>query len=82
MLSLTSGAISTNTSLRVGHGVLTYAEAGDASIVIYDSTAADNAILTQVTSGDARSFTNPVKFGTGCFVSVASTTGIAIVHTG
>jgi len=81
-LSIASGAISTSTLVREGHGVLTYIEAGQAAISVYDSTDNSGTLLSQATTGLGRSFNTSVKFGTGLFVSVASTTGIAVVHTG
>lgn len=82
-LSIASGAISTDTQVRTGHGVLTYIEAVATGLTVFDGTSTTGLLLAQgSTTGVNISFNTPVKFGDGLFVSVASTTGIAVVHTG
>ena len=81
-LSKSAGAISTDSTVRTGHGVLTYIESGQATISVYDGISSTGLLIAQATTGASKSFDTPVQFGTGLFVSVASTTGIAVVHTG
>jgi hypothetical protein len=80
--ALASVNISTNTQVRTGPGVLTYAEAGAASMTLYDGTSSTGVRLTLLLAFAAREFTIPVGFNDGLFVSVASTTGFGLVHTG
>lgn len=81
-LSLASGAISTDTAVRTGHGVLTYATAGQSAIDIYDGLSTTGLLLDNLSTGQGHVYDTPVQFATGLFVSVASTTGVAVVHTG
>jgi len=81
-LSIASGALSTDSTVRTGHGVLTYATAGDAAIDIYDGLSTTGTLMDNLIANQAHSYNTPLKFGDGLFVSVASTTGIAVVHTG
>ena len=81
-LSKTSGALSTDSTVRTGHGVLCYAEAGQVIASIYDGVSSTGTLIANISTGDRVSFHTPLQFGTGLFVSVASTTGIAVVHTG
>ena len=82
-LSRPSGALSsTENTVRTGHGVLTYATAGDEAITLYDGTSTSGTLIDKLAANVHVAYHTPVQFGTGLFVSVASTTGIAIVHTG
>ena len=80
-LALTSGALSTSSTVRSEMGKLTYASAGSVAIVLYDGTSSSGQVIDTLAATQKVSYDTPVKFGDGLFVTVASTTGTAVVHT-
>lgn len=80
-LAISSGALSTDSAVRSEMGKLSYASAGSVAIAIYDGTSSTGLLIDTLAATQRISYDTPVKFGTGLFVTVASTTGIAVVHT-
>lgn len=81
-LALTSAVISTSTTVSTSQGILTYLGAGEVALMAYDGTSSAGVLLSPCAAGTGRSFDSPVGFSDGLFVSVASTTGFGVAHTG
>ncbi len=78
--SYSSGALTTNGSVKTQQGILTYAEAGAGAVSLYDGTSTGGVLLSTIPSSSYRSFNTPLKFKEALFITVAS--GTAVVHTG
>jgi len=77
-LALTTGALTTNGTVRTGAGKLAYVEAGAGAVALYEGSTSGN-LISAIPSSTFRSFQTPVKYGDGLYITVAS--GSAVVHT-
>ena len=81
--ALATGAISTNTTVSTGAGVLTALHAGTgAAMSAYDGASSTTKLLGVAPALGAVTYHTPVGFNDGLFISVASTTGVGVAHTG
>ena len=77
-IGYSSGALTTNGTVKSDAGILTYAEAGAGAVSLYvESTS--GKLLTTIPSSSYRDFSCPVKFSS-LYITVAS--GSAVIHTG
>ena len=81
--ALATGAISTSTTVSTQAGVLTALHAGTgAAMSAYDGASSTTFLIGIAPALGAVTYHTPVGFTNGLFISVASTTGVGVAHTG